>query len=195
MFKKRIVINNKKDLNRFYNNLKYYRSILFVFTKFYSDNKEIETFITALNIKNRFKRIRYCYDAAIKQINDFEGGCNFCKFDKNGVCRNGLKNGCCRYCFHVGDKGCTSENLSCKLFYCSKVYNKHKIVKFDDLKILRCLSFRCRTIIRHDFFTKKEDVLMDLYIGSILILFVRYFYRFIKQEIIKLFRKIKKKKK
>ena len=61
MFKKKIIIKDKKDLKKFYNNIKYYRSILFVFTKFESDNKEIEHIITALNIKNRFKRIKYVY--------------------------------------------------------------------------------------------------------------------------------------
>ena len=191
MFKKKIIIKDKKDLKKFYNNIKYYRSILFIFTKFECDNKDVEHIITALNIKNRFKRIRYVYDTACDEVDAFGEGKNLCGF-KNGVCRSKVKNGCCRKCFHVTDHGCPTRNLACKLFFCSKVRDKYKIIMFDDLKILYCLSFRCRVILRHDFFTKREEVLMDMYIGWITILFIRYFYRVIKHKIILLFRKTKK---
>ena len=56
---------------------------------------------------------------------------------------------------------------------------------FDDLKILYALPFRCRIIVRHDFFTLREEILMDMYIGWITILFIRYFYRTVKHFIIK----------
>ena len=188
MFKKKIIIKDKKDLKKFYNNIKYYRSILFAFTKFESDNKEIEHIITALNIKNRFKRIKYVYDTACDEVDAFTEGKNICGF-KDGVCRAKIKNGCCRKCFHVTDHGCPSRNLACKLFFCTKVRNKYKIIMFDDLKILYCLSFRCRVILRHDFFTLREEVLMDMYIGWITILFIRYFYRVVKHKLIRMFRK------
>ena len=190
MFKKKIVINNKKDLRMFYNNIKYYRSFLYRFTEFSSDCKDIEKIIEALNIKRRCKRIRFIYDEACDEVDKFCEGKNFCCF-KNGVCRNKLKNGCCRKCFHVTDKGCPSRNLACKLFFCSKITDKHKILLFDDLKILYALPFRCRIIVRHDFFTLREEILMDMYIGWITILFIRYFYRSICHFLYRRFRKAK----
>jgi hypothetical protein len=183
MKKKIIVINNKEDLNKFYDNIKYYRSFFYRFTEFQSDYKDIETIINALNIKNRFKRIRYVYDESCKYIDNFYKGKNMCNFNKKGMCRTNTINGCCRKCYHRSDKGCTTRNLTCKLFYCNKVCDKYKVLTFGDVKLIRCFPYRCQIIARHNFFTKEEDYLMDLYIGSILILFVRYFYRFIKQSI------------
>ena len=91
--------------------------------------------------------LRFIYDEACDEVDKFCEGKNFCCF-KNGVCRNKVKNGCCRKCFHLTDKGCPTRNLACKLFFCSKVTDKHKVLLFDDLKILYALPFRCRIIVR-----------------------------------------------
>ena len=190
---KRIVINNKEDLDKFYDRLFIYRSVLFLFTKFESDNKEIEKIINALNIKRRYKRIEYVYDEACKQIDDYNNTLskNICGF-KNDCCRTNTKYGCCRKCFNLGNKGCTTSNLTCKLYFCHKVCEKYKVLTYDDIKILKCLSFRNKIIIHHNYFTKREDYLIDLYIGSILILFIRYFYRCIKHKIFKKKKRTKK---
>jgi hypothetical protein len=181
---KRIVINDKNDLKKFYKNLKYYRSFLFYCTKFKSDNDDIKNIIKALNIKKRTKRIKYIYETACNEIDDYNKTLsdNICCFKKD-ICLTNTKYGCCRKCSNLGSKGCTTSNLTCKLFFCNKVCDKYKVLTFDDVKILKCLSFRNQIIVKHNYFTKKEDYLMDLYIGSILILFIRYFYRSIKHRI------------
>ncbi len=181
---KRIVISNKKDLEKFYKRIKYYRSIFYLFTKFESDNKDIEKIIYALNIKNRFKRIRYINEEACRELDEFTAGKNPCGF-KNGVCKAKLKSGCCRKCRWVGSKGCTTSNVACKLFFCSRVCDKYKSLKFDDIKILKCFSFNEQVIVKHNYYTKKEEVLMDLYIGSLTIFTIRYLYRTIKHRIIR----------
>ena len=182
--KKKIVINSGKDLYKFYDNIKYYRSFLFRFTTFECDNEKVKNIITALNIKNRYKRIEYIYDEACNEIDNFTCGKNMCGF-KNGICRTKTLNGCCRKCFHLGKKGCTTKNLTCKLFFCNKVCDKFEIIKMDDIKILYVLSLRNRIILRHDFFSTREEVIKDLWYGSILILFIRYFYRVAKHYFIK----------
>ena len=180
---KRIIINNKEDLNKFYDHIKYYRSFFYRFICFESDNKDIELIINALNIKNRYKRITYIYDESCNYIDNYYKGKNLCGFNKKGICRTNTLNGCCRKCFQWKEGGCSTRNLTCKLFYCTKVCDKYKVLKFSDVKLIKCLSFRNQIIVKHNYFTKREDYIMDLYIGSILILFVRYFYRFIKNKL------------
>jgi len=180
----KIIINNNDDLEKFYKKIKYYRSILFIFTKFESNNKDIEKIIYALNIKNRFKRIDYIYEEACNEIDNYNKNKNLCNF-KNNICRNKVKYGCCRKCYNLGNKGCTTSNLTCKLFFCSKVCDKYKVLTFEDVKILKCLSFNNQVIIKHDFFTKKEELLMDLYVGSMTIFIFRYLYRVIIHRLIR----------
>lgn len=183
---KKIVINNKDDLNKFYSRIKYYRLLFYRFTTFKSDNKEIEKIIEALNIKSRCKRIKFVYEEACRQI-DEHNACldnNICGFN-NDKCRNKVKYGCCRKCYYLGNKGCTTSNLACKLFFCTKVCEKYKVLTFNDVKLLKCLSYRNQIIVKHNFFTKKEDYLVDLYIGWITIFILRYFYRTIKHKIVK----------
>ena len=190
MFKKTIVIKNDKDLEKFYKRLIFYRS-LYLFTVFESSNKDIQKIINALNIKRRSKRIRYIYEEACKELNDYYAKFNPCGF-KNCICRNNEKYGCCRCCRNVGDKGCTTDNLSCKFFFCTKAKDKcKKVLEPNDIKILKVLPYRCQVIARHNYFTKKETFLMDLYIGSLIIFCIRYIYRFIRYNM-KLFIKHRK---
>ena len=66
-------------------------------------------------------------------------------------------------CIYQGKKRYMTKNLTRKLFTCSEVEKRYKIIKFDDLKILKFLSFRNRIILKHDYFSKREDVINDLY--------------------------------
>ena len=169
-----IVINNKNDLDKFYSRIKYYRSPLYRFTTFKSDNKEID-----LNIKRRCKRIKFVYEESCDYIDNYNNkqSKNICGF-VNNKCRNNVEFGCCRKCFYLGKKGCTTSNLTCKLFFCTKVCDKFKILTFDDVK-------RNQIIVKHNFYTRKEDYLVDLYIGWITITILRYFYRTIKHKFVK----------
>jgi len=146
-----------------------YRSFIFKNTKFFSKNKELETIVNALNIKNRIKRIEYVYEKAIEYINKYYSE-DLCKFENNQciVQRNlgtGHINGCCRTCSLVTSKGCPSNNLSCKLIYCKSALGNIKLLSVWKIPILRCLSIGQRLILRGDFFNTKEEIIKDLNYG------------------------------
>ncbi len=183
---KLIKINNQTALDKFYRKLFFYKSFIFKKTYFTVETnfEEVKPIINALNIKKRKERIIYIYDEACNQIDKHYQNKNICGF-KNNKCyvqqklQNGTINGCCRMCLYQSTKGCTTKNLTCKLFTCSEVEKRCKVIKFDDLKILNLLSFRNRMILKSDYFSKREDVIKDLYYGSILIWSVRIVIRLI----------------
>lgn len=180
MRSKQIVINNNKDLKKFYRRLKFYKLALYKKTIFKSDNEEIKPIIKALNIKNRKKRIVYIYDYACNYIDNYmkDQNPNPCGF-KNGRCYTQqykdcpYHNGCCRRCNFQSDKGCKTSNLTCKLFYCSEVEKRYKTLNLNDLKILNLFGFRQKEMIRSGYFISRETFISNLYIGSILIFIIR----------------------
>lgn len=183
---KLIKINNQTALDKFYRKLFFYKSFIFKKTKFTVETnyEELKPIINALNIKKRKPRITYIYDEACKQIDNHYKNKNICGF-KNNKCyvqqklQNGTINGCCRMCLYQSTKGCTTKNLTCKLFTCSEVEKRCKVIKFDDLKILNLLSFRNRMILKSDYFSKREDVIKDLYYGSFFLWTIRIVIRMI----------------
>lgn len=182
----RIIINDKLALDKFYRKLFFYKSFIFKKSTFTVETKfqEVKPIINALNIKKRKQRIIYIYDEACKQIDNHYQNKNICGF-KNNKCyvqqklNNGTINGCCRMCKYQSKYGCTTQNLTCKLFTCSEVEKRCKVIAFDDLKILKLLSFRNKMILKSDYFSKREDVINDLYIGSMLIWCIKIVIRMI----------------
>ena len=160
-------IKDQKALDKFYRKLFFYKSFIFkkIYFKVETDYKEIKPIITALNIKKRKERITYIYDEACTQIDNHYNNKNICGF-KNNKCyvqqklNNGVINGCCRMCKYQSEKRC-------------------QIITFDDLKILNLLSLRNKMILKSDYFSKREDVINDLYYGSFLIWTVRIVIRLI----------------
>lgn len=164
------------DEEKAYKNAKIYRSFIYNKTKFRTNSKDeqFNSFIQALNIKDRLKRIEFIYDYCCNKIDKFYEGKNVCGF-KNNKCINQQGpnckyiNGCCRLCPHQTIKGCSSSNLSCKLFFCSSVTDKYEVIKFDDLKILRLFTIRQRLMVKDSFFISRDQIILCLYIGSLLI--------------------------
>lgn len=148
-----------------------YRSFLFKFVKFRTKDRDLVTIVKALNIKKRKFRIEYVYDEAVKYINKYYSD-DLCKFENNQCIAqrkdgNGNTNGCCRMCPIVTDKGCPSSNLACKLVYCKTALGNLKLLKLHDIRILRCLSFFQRVILRGSFFNTREEILKDLNYGIV----------------------------
>ncbi len=183
---KNIEINNQKDLNKFYKRLFIYRSFLYKKVTFTvkKDKYNITDIINALNIKKRKQRLEFIYDTCCKEIDDFYDHKDICHF-KNNKCLvqqqlgNGNINGCCRLCPFQSEKGCQTKNLTCKLFTCSEVQKRCPVIKFEDLNLLKVLTRRQRHIIRSSYFSKRESVLFDLYIGSILLWTIRIVIRWL----------------
>ncbi len=122
------------------------------------------------------KNIEKIYDECCDLIDNSSKGDNPCGF-KCGVCINGLKNGCCRFCHLVTDEGCSSRNLTCKLFNCGSVTNNFKCLTMNDLLPLKKLSYRQRIIIKHDYFCSREEAINDLICNSIIIFTIRLVFR------------------
>ena len=173
MYKLNINVNNEKELKKFYKFLPFYKSFIFKIFKFDIKSKydDIKNINTALNIKNRKKRITYIFDMACKQVDDiFKDIKNPCGF-KNGICYSHSR--------YQSSNGCNTKNITCKLFFCDEVKKRYKVIEFDDLKILKLLSIRQRYILKSDYFSSREDVINDLYYGSFFIASIRILSRLI----------------
>ncbi len=164
-----------------------YKSVLFRFCKFETDSKDEQDIIivNALNIKKRKERVTYIYDSLCKYIDDFYKKENICGF-KNGQCyvqrkeKSNLKNGCCRLCMYVNDKGCTTSNLSCKLFVCKEVCCRRKVLRYSDIKVFKVFSIKQKIVVKSDFFSSREEVLKDLYCYGIIHSTIRIVVRLIR---------------
>lgn len=183
---KKIIINNDNDYKRLISKIKLYKSLLYHNTIFElvnnTDNKNIEIIVTALNIKKRKERIKYIYIQSCDLIDKKAGNTNICGFINNRCyvqrkLNNGKCNGCCRFCLYQTKNGCSTRNLSCKLFNCSEVTSRHEVIKYEDLKLLKLLSLKNQLIVKSDYFSKQEDVLKDLYSYSIIYSTIRIVYR------------------
>jgi len=174
-----------KNSDNFYKKIFFYKSFLYRFVEFYSDDTDemFKKTIEALNIKNRKKRIKYIYDYCCDLIDNHNKGKNICGFNENGQCYSqqrpgcNYKNGCCRLCAYQSSNGCPSSNLSCKLYYCEQVKSRYNVIEYKNLKILKLLTLRQRLIVRDDFFVEKEKVLKDLYIGILVVYALKMVFR------------------
>lgn len=147
-----------------------YRSLIFKFAKFDTDKEELKNIVIALNKKKKKERITYIYEETIKALNTYYKE-DFCKFE-NGSCiaqrETGKVNGCCRFCPIVTDKGCPSENVSCKLIYCKTSIKNFKLIKLWNIKITKVLPLGRQLILNGDFFITKEEFIKDLCDGIFL---------------------------
>jgi len=144
-----------------------------------SDSVAIKDIVEALNIKKRNKRIEFIFDRACQRIDEHNKGINMCEFC-DGQCKiqKGTKyyNGCCRLCKYQSDKGCTTSNLSCKLFFCDAAQENFEPLKFRDLPLLKLYTFRQRYMVIFSFFSSREQMLFDLKLGLIITYGFRCFY-------------------
>jgi len=177
-------LENEKQIRNFYRILPLYKSILFKKINFEttSNDEQITIIIKALNIKNRKQRITFIYDESCRLIDEKTKEKNICGF-KNCKCytqrNNKYSYGCCRICRYKTDSGCPTKNLACKLFNCSEVKTRHKVIEYNDLKILKLLSIRQRFLVKSDYFTLREKVLKDLYSYSIVYSSIKIIFRLI----------------
>ena len=166
-----MVVNDKEKLIK---KLWLYRSFLYRFTMFKTESKDkdVRLIVDALNIKRRYKRIYFIIDKACDQIDEYYKGKNLCKF-KNNKCichRKNNKdyiNGCCRKCRYQSNKGCTTKNFACKMFNCSHVRKKHKVLERKDLPLLKALTPLQRLDLECDYFSSIEEVALDLFLGPL----------------------------
>lgn len=165
-----IIDNKEKLLKRIW----LYRSIFFKFVEFKTNttDKELKTIVEALNIKSRYKRIYFVIDNLCNQIDEYYKGCDLCKFKNNQcICHRKQNldyiNGCCRKCIYQSNKGCTTKNFACKMFNCSYVEKKYKVLTHKDLLLLKVLTPLQRLVLKSDFFSSIDEVALDLFFGPL----------------------------
>jgi len=169
----------------------FYKSFLyrFIYFELENDKYNIMPIINALNLKKRKERIFYIQNYVCDMIDNTYNGTNLCDFKCN-QCRmhRKLKNdkldGCCGNCKYKSPLGCTTKNFACKMFYCSEVTKHHKLIMYKDIKILKVLNLRQRIILKHAYFSSQDDVVNDMYIGSLFIAFIRIPYRIIRDKVL-----------
>lgn len=189
MKKKILIINNEKEYQKLLKKLLLYKSFLYHNTKFVSKSnyKNLNIIVTALNIKKRKERINYLYTSACNLCDESQKSINLCGFNNNKCyvqqkSNSNTCNGCCRKCLYQTPNGCSTKNLACKLFNCSEVKKRNKVLTYNDLDFLRILSLKNRTIVKSDYFSTKEDVLKDLYSYSFIYSTLRILYRLTKMK-------------
>lgn len=190
--KKKIIINNDLEYKKLLKKLIIYKSIFYKNVKFDIkngyNNENILYIMTALNIKNRTKRIEYIYDKCCLIIDNNNNNKNICGFF-NGKCyvqrklKSNKCNGCCNKCLYQTTNGCASKNLACKIFNCSEVKKRTKTLSYTDLPLLKLLSVKNKFIVKSDYFSTREDVLNDLYSYSFLYSTLRIILRLYKNYI------------
>ena len=111
-----------------------------------------------------------------KNYCDFVDGQCFCQRDG----KNTRKNGCCQICMYQSENGCPTQNLSCKLFYCDEVSKNNPTLSLKELKILKIFNPRRRIIAIDNFFAKREDIIKDIEVGSLVLYSVRAMARIMK---------------
>lgn len=195
MKNKKIIIETN-DIKEMYRKYKKYKSIRYKKTEFVykGKNEDIKEIINVLNQKTRMKRLVYIYDKSCDQIDKKFEGKNICGFECN-KCMVQRKynlseqNGCCRICKFQSSNGCTTKNITCKLFFCDEVKKQNDIVELKDLNLVKLLTRRQRVILKFDLFSLREEVLMDLYIGFITIAAFRELWMLIRISLFLLFKK------
>ena len=186
-----ISIQSIRELNKFKRRLFIYRSFLCYFIHFSNQGSfiPVDTIISSLNIKNKRQRIVYIYDHLCRQIDTYYQDKNICRFENNRciIQQKNMKytNGCCRRCKYSEANGCVTSNFACKMFYCVGASEAYNVLCEKDLPLLKCLSIRQRFLLRHDFFSSREDVINDLWWESVFINLLRIYPRFISNIILK----------
>ncbi|MCR5118864.1 MAG: hypothetical protein K6B44_04505 [Lachnospiraceae bacterium] len=174
----KIRINNEEEYRAFLKKLPLYRSILKRFTKFSISapvyTEKLKDFETALNLKNRRKRITFLFDRACDIIDKYneENGISCC-YNSEGFCEDPKhqkkKNGCCFLCYLQSENGCPTRNLSCKLYFCDHICKKYHPLTMDDIDLLRMFSPSQREIIKSNVFVTRKTYINLLCLNSYLL--------------------------
>ena len=201
MAKNKIIIEDK-ELEDIYKLFFKYKSIKYKSTQFiYNGESELIKEITnILNIKSRRKRLEYIFDSLCAEVDANFSGKELCGYECNQciVQRKGKTeevNGCCKVCRFQSENGCKSSNLTCKLFFCDEIKKQHAVIKLEDMKLTNLLTLRQKIILKFVLFSSREEVIIDLFWGSVILAAAREFYMLIKTSFFLIFnRKIEKKK-
>ena len=143
---------------------------------------EINVAIKAVQIQNKKERIEYLYDEICFYLDHVCINNNLCEFknDKCFVKRNTeVTMGCCHHypdkkfgmfyqrkmipCEYLGEKGCITKAIGCKLFMCDEINKKgYKFTVYNVLLIRYFFNVVQKFIIKTGIFDTKENIIKRL---------------------------------
>ena len=182
-----IQINSEEEYQAFLKRIPLYRSVLCRFTTFAISGtvhpEELKDFETALNLKNRKKRITFLHDRICDIIDQYNAANGIvCHYNSDGICEDPKhqtrKNGCCCHCYLQTSTGCPSRNLSCKFYFCDHMCKKFRPLTMKDIELLRMFTPSERQIIKENVFVKRETSIGLLCLGSYLLFCVYSIVKF-----------------
>ena len=142
----------------------------------------IKTAILAVQMQNKKERYEFLYNEICFYLDDVCRSNNLCEFcdDKCFVKKDtDVTMGCCHHfpnkyfgmfyqkemvpCEYLGEHGCTTQTIGCKLFMCDDINKKgYKFTVFNVLLIRYFYNFIQKIIIKCGIFTTKEKVMKYL---------------------------------
>ncbi len=182
-----ITINSEEEYQAFLKQLPKYRGLRGRFTTFAITGtvhkEELKDFETALNLKNRRKRMTFLFDRACDIIDRYneENGIT-CSYNSEGICEDPKhqtrKNGCCCHCYLQSSTGCPSRNLSCKFYFCDHICKKFRPLTMEDIDLLKMFNWSEREIIKNNVFVTRRTYINLLCLGSYLLFCVYSIVKF-----------------
>ena len=138
--------------------------------------------IKTVQIENKKDRYNYLYDEICYYLDHACSENNLCDFknDKCFVKRNtDVTMGCCHHfpdkrfgmlyqkeliqCEYLGEKGCTTKSIGCKMFMCDEIIKKgYKFTVYNVLPIRYFFNFIQKIIIKTSVFHTKEETMKRL---------------------------------
>lgn len=138
--------------------------------------------IQAVQIQDKKERLNYLYDEICFYLDNICITNNLCEF-KDSKCfvkRNtDVTMGCCHRfpnkkwgifyqkemipCEYLGEKGCTTKAIGCKMFMCDEIIKKgYKFTVFNVLLIKYFFNIIQKYIVRTSIFNSKENIMKNL---------------------------------
>ena len=149
-----------------------------------SDQYEFSIWVAIIvaQIENREERMNYLYDEICYYLDNVCVINNLCNFenDKCFAKRNtDATMGCCHHypnkkfgllyqtkmvpCEYLGENGCTTKSIGCKMFMCDEINKKgYKFTSYNVLLIRYFFNFIQKIIIRTSVFDTKKNTIKRL---------------------------------
>lgn len=140
---------------------------------------DIYVAVNTIQIDDKVQRYNYLYDEICYYLDHVCVPDNICEF-KNNKClakrKTDVLMGCCHHysdkkfgmlyqknmvpCEYLGEKGCTTSAIGCKMFMCDEINKKgYKYTVYNVLLIRYFFNFIQKIIIKTGIFDSKENIL------------------------------------
>ena len=165
--------NYEKILNKIKIRRNSGREFKFTYSKDFKYKDEFIKIEKALNIKDKYYKYSYIYDAVCDYLDDLFIEKNMCEFANDKCYSNRCKKfektcGCCSNnngveCKYFDKDHCTIRCSGCKFYICPNLRKKKGPILMKDIWIAYyLLSPRERLVLRYTVFTPKEEIIKKM---------------------------------